>query len=212
LFGAFRSWWKNLVELHPLSYAEAQHAAEQGRLPVALPNVGYTQYENASSIDSYGANVSFEGAFVEDRLRYAIHVTEAFSRRNDPVLGSQPLAVAPRFYGNARLSYDLGGPLPTAALSAYTLSLRSADRAIESGFSPPPTAPTQVDLRATLSGSVPLLKGLSYRVSADVLVGEHGPYVIGPLLVSTPEHPTAELTPLPAFRASVGLSYDFWGE
>lgn len=210
LFGVFRSWWKNLVELRFLSYDEAVRAAEQGRLPLAIPTISYTQYDNASSIDSYGANVSFEGSLVEDRLRYALHLTEAFSRRNDPVLGSQPLSVAPRFYGNARLSYDFGGALPTAALGAYTLSVRRADRSVESGFVPAPTAPTQVDLRATLSGPIAVLKGLSYRISADVLVGDRGPYVIGPTLVATPDTPTAELDPLPGFRATIGLSYDFF--
>jgi hypothetical protein len=211
-FGAFRSWWKNMVELRYLTYEEAIAAVERGQLLVALPTVSHTQYQNAASIDSYGLNAGLDGTLMQERLRYGLNVTEAFSRRADRAGNSEALRVAPRVYGNARVAYDLGGDLPTVALAAYSLSSRVADRGLNAGFRPAPNAPTLVDLRATFSGRIAFAPGLSYRASAAYLVGDNGPYVVGPVTVATPDQPSAELVPLQSLRVALGLQYDFWTE
>lgn len=211
-FGVFRSWWKNMVELRYLTYEEAIAAVERGQLLVALPNVSHTQYQNAASIDSYGLNAGVDGTLMQDRLRYGLNVTEAFSRRRDRAGGSEALRIAPRVYGNARVAYDLGNDLPTVALAAYSLSSRVADRGLDAGFRPAPNAPTLVDLRATLSGRIPFAPGLSYRASAAYLAGDNGPYVIGPVSVATADQPSAEPVPLQSLRVALGLQYDFWTE
>lgn len=211
-FGVFRSWWKNMVELRYLTYEEAIAAVERGQLLVALPTVSHTQYQNAASVDSYGLNAGLDGTLLQDRLRYGFNVTEAFSRRNDRSGGTETLRVAPRIYGNARVAYDLGGDLPTVALAAYSLSSRVADRGLNAGFRPAPIAPTLVDMRATLTGRIPFVPGMSYRASAAYLAGDSGPYVIGPVTVATANQPSAELVPLQSLRVAVGLQYDFWTE
>jgi hypothetical protein len=52
------------------------------------------------------------------------------------------------------------------------------------------------------------VRGLAYRLSANVAFSESGPYVIGPIQSATPEQPAAELSPVDRFRAAVGLRYD----
>jgi hypothetical protein len=120
--------------------------------------------------------------------------------------------VAPRLYGNARVSYAFGGDLPTLALAAYSLSSRLTDRGLTAGFNPHPIAPALVDLRATVSGDVSFIEGLSYRISGSYLTVDEGAYVVGPALVGTDVNPRAELAPLPTLRASLGLQYTFWAD
>ena len=85
---------------------------------------------------------------------------------------------------------------------------RAADRALDGGFTPAPyVAPTAV-LRATVSGAVPAVTGLSYRLSASYASNTHSPYVVGPIQAATPAQPAAELSPVDQFRVTVGLRYD----
>jgi hypothetical protein len=84
-----------------------------------------------------------------------------------------------------------------------------ADRANDGMFTPTPTAPAQIQMRLTLSGDLPIIAGLSYRVSADVALADRNPYVVGPLQAATPDHPSAELAPVDRFRVALGLSYHF---
>jgi outer membrane cobalamin receptor len=209
MFGAFRSFWRNLVELRALTFEEALAAVQKGELSLAIPNANQEQYRNATSIESYGFHFLFEGSALTGRFRYGMDLTEAYSRRQDPLSGSRPLPTAPRFYGNARVSYDLGGGFPTLALGGYMLSARPADRAFDGGFSPVPIAPTLVDVRFTASGAVPLVRGLSYRLSLDVMTEDRGAYVIGPVLSAIPENPRPELDPIRAVSATLGLEYRF---
>jgi outer membrane receptor protein involved in Fe transport len=216
LFGVFRSWWADLVDAHVLTSAEVIDAQRRGLLDVITGNHITTQYRNVSSIDNYGFNAGYDGSFADGRLRYAANLTGAIARRNDPDVGSTPLTVAPQFFGNLRLSYAPGGNLPTFAVAGHYLGPRPADRT--SAFDPPPVAPPLFELRATLSGPVPFVKGLSYRASANYVFGDHGPYVIGPIqgigigeggygnFVGTPE-----LNPVDRFRATIGFQYDFGG-
>jgi outer membrane receptor for ferrienterochelin and colicins len=210
-FGAFRSWWKNLVRNRSLSYQAASEAVLRGVLDTAVPNVVYTQSQNTASIDSYGFNAALDGSFFTQRLVYGLNATEAFSRIRDAGADSGTLPVAPHFYGNARIGYDFGGNLPMLALAGFLLAARPAD-AQSSGFRPPPFAPTQVDLRLTASGKVPGVSGLTYRLSGDRVFGDRNPYLIGPAIAGTPEQPSAELAPVADYRATIGLEYSFFDE
>ena len=71
-----------------------------------------------------------------------------------------------------------------------------------------PWAPQQLDLRFTVSGPIPKIKGLSYRLIADYAVAPRGPYVVGPVSTPLPTDNVAQLIPVDQFRASVGLQYD----
>jgi outer membrane receptor for ferrienterochelin and colicins len=211
LFGAFHSWWKDMVQFEQLTYEEALAAVDRGLLDLAIPNTAYFQFQNASSIKSYGFNAALEGSFVEERFRYGLNVTEAHSLRQVEG-GSRVLAAAPQFFGNARVSYDFGAALPTLAFAGYLLGDRPAAGAFTSGFRPTPFAPVQIDLRLTATGDLPMVPGLSYRLSGDYLIGNEGPYVIGPVTTGTPENPSAELSPLPRYRVAIGLEYAFFDD
>ena len=126
-----------------------------------------------------------------------------------PGAPAQPLTVTPQLYGNARVSYALPNDLPVAALAAYVQGRAPADRAFDGAFVPTPYSPTQVVLRATLSGPAPRVQGLSYRVSANYALASRTPYVAGPTQFATPYQPAAELAPVDRFRVAVGLQYDF---
>jgi hypothetical protein len=135
-------------------------------------------------------------------------------------MADSPLVVAPQLFGNARIAYDLGGNLPTVALAGHYQGRRPADRA--AAFYPPPYAPALVELRLTVTGAFPGLKGLTYRASANYAFAPKGPYVIGPAqsqVSATSRDPTTgeiivlvrdpELIPIDRFRGGVGLQYDF---
>src|SRR5262249_14034519 len=141
-------------------------------------NHATTQYRNVSSIDNYGLNAGYDGSLGEGQFHYAVNVTGAVARRQEPDLPGTPLTVAPQFFGNARVSYALPGRLPTLALAAHSWGNAPTDRA--SASTPPAFAPPELDLRATLAGPVPSMKGLSYRLSANYAFASGGPYVIGP--------------------------------
>ena len=63
-----------------------------------------------------------------------------------------------------------------------------------------------------------MLRGLSYRLSADYAFTDRGPYVVGPFQTgpvgavptSLQKSPTTPLlNPIEQFRLTVGLQYDF---
>lgn len=207
-FGVFRSAWRDLVEVRFISSDQARVAAERGLLPIAIPGVAHTQHQNAASIDSYGFNAGAEGRLLHQRLRYGLNVTEAYSRRDGQAVAGAVLPTAPRLISNARVAFELPRPLPTLALAGYLLTSRLVDRGAAAGFSPTPYAPTQVDLRATATGSIPFTTGWSYALSADRVLGNQAPYAIGSLLDGTPENRAPELGPIAPFRVFLGLHYD----
>jgi outer membrane cobalamin receptor len=217
VFGVFRSWWSDLVELHTLTTQEllAAEAAHQ----VGIQAQSGAQYRNVSSIDDYGFNAGYEGSFANGRLRYGVNVTGAMARRDAADSHPRPLVVAPHLFGNARLSYALGEGLPTLAAAARYLAKRPADRAFEGGFAPEPYAPPEFEWRATLLGPVPGVPGLSYRASFDYAFASRSAYVVGPIQSGTLTQnvlggnttQSAELGPVDRARATVGLRYDFGG-
>ena len=108
--------------------------------------------------------------------------------------------------GNARAAYDFGENLPTFGLAGSFLGRRLADGAYGQGFTPTPKASPQVDIRATLSGKV---AGMSYRVTADYAITDHGPYVIGAVNRATADSPSAELNPIQQFTGYLEVGYEF---
>ncbi|HMJ55885.1 MAG TPA: TonB-dependent receptor [Polyangiaceae bacterium] len=219
LFGIFRSWWSDLVELHLLNDREVREGQLAGWLPLYLP-VAATQYRNVSSIENYGFNAGYEGTFGQNRWRYGLNATGAIARRVEPGLADAPLVVAPQVFGNARIAYDLGGGWPTMALAAHYQGARPADRAFF--FSPAASAPPFVEARLTITGPFPGVKGLTYRATANYSFTAKGPYVIGVGQSSSytgfrdpatgviqTQYFNPELIPVDRLRIGVGMQYDF---
>jgi hypothetical protein len=210
-FGAFRSTWRDLVELHTLSVEETEAEVRAGRLRLDRSQ-GATQYRNVASIDNYGFNAGFEGTFADRRLSYALHVTEAIARREDPGTGGRPLVVAPQLYGNARIAYALEGGFPTLALAAYYQDSRLIDLAFNGAYPNYPTAPASAEMRATATGPVPKVPGVFYRITANYAFADRGPYVIGPAILQPrymAQH-APELTPIERFRVGIWLEWNIW--
>ena len=69
------------------------------------------------------------------------------------------------------------------------------------------------ETRGTLSGPLPFLRGLTYRLTATYALAERGPYVVGAQQVYEPStgapDRSPQLLPLDRFRTSIGLQYDF---
>lgn len=207
--GVFRSWWYDMVFLGSLSPGELQAAIDAGAL---VP--GSTEavvFRNAAQIDNWGFNAGAEGSFAHRTVHYGINVTGAQTRRDvaGDDMAPEQLPVAPQFFGNARLAYDLPGDLPTLGVAVRWVGKRPADRAFDGGFTPRPYAPPQVELRGTVSGDVPGVKGLSYRLTGGYAFAGKAPYTVGPVQAASPEQPEAELAPVEQFKASLGLRYDF---
>ncbi len=209
LFGVFRSWWKDIVENYNLSVVETEAAVSRG--DIELGAFGITQFRNVSAIDNWGLNGTFEGAIGNRReLHYGGNVTTAIARRDD-MGATQPLTVAPQVFGNARVAYDIEGDWPTIALAAHYVGRRPVDRAFDSGWLTGTYARSQVELRATISGPLPVLKGLSYRLTANYAFADQGPYVVGPGQVYDPNvslTTSPALLPLDRFRTGIALQYD----
>jgi outer membrane receptor for ferrienterochelin and colicins len=207
ILGGFYSRWDNLVELAPLTEAEAIRAIRNGDTLVPFtPGIQLTQYRNTSEVQNYGLNTAIEGGLAAGRISYGISVTAAIAEKRDEG-GTARLPVAPRLFGNARVAAVPFQDGPTVALATQLLGPRSADLA--SGFAPTPFAPTQLQLRLTISGDVPKVSGLSYRLLANYRVADRGAYVVGPVTSGTTSQSTPQLVPLDRFRTTVGVQYAF---
>jgi outer membrane receptor protein involved in Fe transport len=214
LFGVFRTWWTNLIESGPISAAELQQLQAAHIEPTIVPNL--QQSENIASIDNFGWNGGWEGSLAERRLRYGLNVTGAFTRLNQSGQSGPP-AVAPQIFGNARISYAAGGLWPTPALAAFAMGPRPDDRTAPDG-SPLPPAPALAELRAAVSGRLPV-RGVSYVVTADYTTAGHGPYTAGPnfdafqttILSTATSYPPPGFAPIDQFRVMAGLRFDFPG-
>jgi len=207
--GAFRSSWRNMVELHALTLDELKVAAAQGKIDL-FKSIVWSQYRNVATIDDIGFTGTFEGSVLGDSLRYALNVTGSRARRSDPSGFDGPLEVAPRLFGNARILYDLPDDWPTVGVAAQFKSNALTDRSLDGGWPRMPIAPGQLELRATVSG--PIWKGFSYRVSADYAFQDSAPYVVGLHQTYYPLNRAFDvwhLAPVDTFRASAGLRWDF---
>jgi outer membrane receptor for ferrienterochelin and colicin len=215
LFGVFRSWWRDMVENHILSLDELSQAIGQGEVP--LNAFGVAQFRNVARIDNWGLNGTLEGTSGgAQELHYGLNATASIARRVEDGV-SLPLTVAPAIFGNARIAYDIPGDWPTVAVAGHYLAKRPIDRAYDSSWPSGTIAPPQLELRGTISGPVPKVRGLSYRLTATWGLASRGAYVVGPEQVylnvvqpgGVPAFTYPQLLPLDQFRTSVGLQYDF---
>lgn len=196
--GVFRSWWSGLILIQQISDADLQAAIASGRIE-STTQAAY-QSRNVSTVDNWGYNVAVDGALVGGKLHYGASFTEAIARRSDPGKRPDLLAVAPNAFGNVRLAYDLSGGFPTLAVAAHWMSRRPIDDYPDT----PVFAPQLFEVRGTISGAVPRVSGLSYRVTANYVPTSRGAYRAGPTLDSG----KTELVPNDPLRFGVGLAYD----
>jgi len=204
LFGAFTSTLTDLIKLHEFTAAEGADYVRSGNGALAP----LYQYQNANRIQNYGFNAGFEGSELTGKLRYGTNVTGALSRTDEAGTASVPTTTSPHVFGNARISYELPSGLPTLGLAGLYTAKRPVVGAYGGGYPTAPMAPPQVALRATASGDIPWVKGLSYRISASYLLSDRSSTVVGPLTSYTPERPTPGLQPLTQFVTTVGLLYE----
>jgi len=190
LLGVYRTWWENMISL-----------------TLVDPSTFALEYRNASTITNYGLNTLFEGS--AGQWAYGASLTAGYARRNSAD-GSVRLPVAPQVFGNARASYDLPDAWPTLALATSFVGSRLADRANDGNFPVTPKAPFSLTLRATISGDVPRIAGLSYRLSVNYVTGSYAPYVAGPIQQedpTIPDRPPAALAPVNRLSGFATLTY-----
>jgi outer membrane receptor for ferrienterochelin and colicins len=207
LVGAFRSWWRDMVALSTLSAQELSTALADGRLDSGTTEA--YQYRNLAKIQNYGINAAFEGSLLGERLRYGLNLTYAVSRVDEGDGSPHELTVGPSLFGNARVAYDLGSPLPTLGVALQYLGRRPADRAFDGGFARTPYADPHVETRLTASGTAPFLAGLSYRLIGDYAFAREAPYVIGPNQNATDDSTPYELAPVRRMQLFLELEYQF---
>jgi outer membrane receptor for ferrienterochelin and colicins len=204
-FGVFRSSWTDMVSYRTLDGEELEDAILRGELEPTVSEAWV--YANVGSLTSYGYNASYEGS-VARKLRFGANLTAAYSRVDlGDGSGPQPLTVGPSVFGNARVSYEVGGYVPTPALAVSYQDARPADRAFDGGFSNPPYAPADLQLRLTFSGAVPALEALRYRLSGTFGTASQGPYVVAPNQYAWDETTRAVLSPQRRLSGFLGLEY-----
>ena len=182
-------------------------AAAVGSGALAPTTSDASVYDNRGSLQSFGYNAAYEATLAQ-RLRLAANLTSSYSRVDaGDGSGSLPVTVGPALFGNARVSYEVGGFTPTPALALTYQARRPSDRAFDGGFKTPPYAPPDVQLRFTLSGEVPHPKGLRYRLSGTYAGAAHGPYVVGPNLYANDASSVPALSPQRRLSAFLGLEY-----
>jgi outer membrane receptor for ferrienterochelin and colicins len=206
LLGGFRSWWVDMVSLATIDETALAAAIARGDL-VDGTTEAY-QYRNVAKIDNYGLNASFEGSLLGERLRYGLNGTLARSRVQPGDGTTEELTVGPSLFGNTRLSYGLGGSLPTLALAVQYQGRRPADRAFDGGFASTPYAPAHVDAKLTVSGVSPI-PNLTYRISGTYAFARRSAYVIGPTQNAVDETSVPELGPVRRLHFFLGLEYRF---
>jgi outer membrane receptor for ferrienterochelin and colicins len=208
LFGVFRSWWSGLVNYAGLSQEEIDAGIAAGTLTPGLEEA--YRYANSDRVNNYGMNAAYEGATLGGRLRFGLNLTAATTSIDfADGAGARQLTVAPQTFGNARTSYELGPSLPTVALALRFTDRRLADRAYDGGFARAPSAPPMLAARVALTGKLPPLPNLSYRLGAEYSFTKVEPYVIGANIYATDETTRAELAPTRRAQAFVGLEYAF---
>jgi outer membrane receptor for ferrienterochelin and colicins len=206
LLGMFKSTWTDLIQLHAFTPAEAAEYVRSGKSTLAP----LYQYENDDRIESYGFNAGFEGSVASGRLRYGANVTGALSKDDDTGPGAgMPLTTSPRVFGNARFSYTLPKGLPTIGVAGLYVARAPTPGAYDGGYPTTPYAPAQVTLRTTLSGDAPLVKGLSYRITASYQFADRINELAGPFTEYGPSHMSPTLRPITQLVTTVGLQYQF---
>lgn len=195
-FGVYWSTWENLTYLHAFTPAE---------LAAGTAAAGAVQEQNSALLTNPGFNAGYEGQLSEGRWRYGVTFTGAVAHR----AAGGNLPASPNTFGNAHLAYDLRGGWPELALAAYYMGPRRAPLPVSAYLDPDtlPIVPAQVVLRPTISGPVPAVAGLSYRVSVNWSFASKDPYLVGPNARVDPS--PSQLVPVEKLRATVGLAYQF---
>jgi outer membrane receptor protein involved in Fe transport len=196
---AYYSKWRDLLLGAPASEEALAAAAARGELDPDTEDA--VQVQNVSRITSYGMDIGYRGSALSRRLGYAVGITGAFARREEPGGVRERLAVMPHAFANARVSYELGGKLPTLALAGRFVPRRPLETY------PEETREFAVpfgEFRATISGPIGG-SGLSYSVSGNFITAKTTAYTVGhePL----PNGDT-EKSPNDRIRIGAGLSYD----
>lgn len=205
LFSAFYNRWRAMIGSRGITDEEFEKAVAEGRLRPDAIDV--STLANGGTTRSFGYSALFDGA-LRSKLRYAVSVTTAYARQEDPALGKSELPAAPSFFGNARVSYELGGELPTLALASHWLGPRLSNAWPDSGFAQPRYSTGQLKLKATVSGIVPRVPRLSYRLGTSYLVAkEPSPYLVGAVRYATELEPQAHYNPADRFEAFLGLEW-----
>lgn len=207
MFGAFKTDYEGLISPVVLGKAEilALIAANKFGSSVYDPSLPLSQYQSSGSICTRGFNAGVDSALVGGRLRLAASVTGSVARAND----GEELEVAPRVSGNARASYDLGGPLPTVAVASTFAGPSRSDLSQDRSFPNEPRVPSQLELRATVTGRVPHARGLSYRLVGVHTFNPTTPFAVGPALRGSDGINQPYLAPTKRWNAILGLQYDF---
>ncbi len=161
---------------------------------------------NIASIDNYGFNAAYEGTAAHGALQYGVNLTTALAFQD--AAERQPLPLSPRAFGNARVAYDLPGALPTVALAASFESVRPFEYAFTPCYENLPYSSPQLIPHLTVSGPIPWVRGLSYRVSGYYASTDREPYHFGPQIAPSPQTPTPSYVPIDRARALVGLTYE----
>jgi hypothetical protein len=204
--GVFRTEYEGIINRALLTEDEQRAAFLAGLTP--LPPDAHApvfQFRSEKAIETHGFNVGVDGAFLGQRLHYGATFTGTVARGDR----SESVPIAPQWFGNARVAYDLGGKLPTAALATTFAGSTASDHTYDPGYKLITYAPASLEVRATLTGQVPGVKGLSYRlIVAHQRQGET-PFAVGPSLRAITGFERVSLTPTQPWNALLGLQYDF---
>lgn len=204
-FGAFRSWWNDVVSLVELEGEDLDEFINNGQL---LPGTEYGyQYQNLARIDNWGVNAAYDGAFLDGKIGYGVTFTGAFTRQELPDEESRVPVVGPQVFGNGRLRYSPAEKIPTFAVALQYQGRRLVDQYYEGSFANLPTVAPSWQLKATVSGDVPGVETLEYRVGANYSFAKRGPYTIGANIYESDER--ADLAPVPQLSLFAGLHYRF---
>ena len=216
LLAGFGSFWNGLVAMQGLTPTQLAAAVREGLVSPGATDV--VQYQNVSTLQSLGFSLTFEGAVLSGRLRYGLSFTGAYTRETLPQSLQGPgqtcspptnacpavLPAAAQSFGNARVSYEIGGPWPTIGLVG-----RYAGARLAADSTPALDAPGLGAARIALTGKVPdgvpQLRRLGYGLSADYSFTSSAPFAVGP---GTLANGTTELMPLDRFRATATIAYD----
>lgn len=168
------------------------------------PTAPLSQYTADADITSHGFDATFDGSFLHGRLHAATSLTGTVARAN----GKDKVEVAPQIFGNARAAYDPGGALPTVALASTFAGRTTDDLSRDRVFARVATSAPQLELRMTLTGKVPGVRGLSYRAIGSHVFNRTVPFSVGPVIRETATITQPFLAPTRQWNAVLGLSYD----
>jgi outer membrane receptor protein involved in Fe transport len=211
LAGVFRTEYHDIINLDLLTADEARAAYLAGLTPVPPSvNAPLSQYRSDDQMVTHGFQVAADGDFLSRRLHYGATFTGALAHTNSQETDlDERVKAAPQWFGNARVAYDFGDRLPTAALATTFAGNAASDRSYSGGSKRVTFAPPSLEVRATLTGQVPWVKGLSYRVIVSHQRHDATSFAVGPTMRPVTGFEATPLTPTKRWNALVGLQYDF---